>query len=343
MTTVDHYAQGTPSYVELTSPDQQRGQGVLRAAVRLGVRGRRHGRGGCVRRRVGAGRLDRRDRGQMPQLGGHPAFWGVYLAVDDVDATAAKVVPAGGKVEGGPFDVMELGRMASIQDPTRRPGEPLAGRPSPSARCGSTSPAARSGTSSRSPGPADGDAVLQRRPRRRVGVDADGDRRRLHLPHGRGPAGRGRVPAADGWHPAALGGLLQRRRHRRDDGAGRSSSAAACSVAPWDVPGSAGWRWSATRRALSSRCSRTRQRNPRPDVPTGEHCPHDLRLVPPGSPALPRSRQWCSPSARSRPGRRRRRRPWAGSSTPSTPATQASRSSRPPTRSGRPTRSAHRG
>ena len=54
----------------------------------------------------------------MPQLAGHPAFWGVYLAVDDVDATAAKVVPAGGKVEAGPFDVMELGRMASIQDPT---------------------------------------------------------------------------------------------------------------------------------------------------------------------------------------------------------------------------------
>lgn len=56
--------------------------------------------------------------GQMPQLAGHPAFWGVYLAVDDVDATTAKVEPAGGKVEAGPFDVMELGRMSSIQDPT---------------------------------------------------------------------------------------------------------------------------------------------------------------------------------------------------------------------------------
>ena len=56
--------------------------------------------------------------GQMPQLLGHPAFWGVYLTVDDVDATAAKVSEAGGKVEAGPFDVMELGRMASIQDPT---------------------------------------------------------------------------------------------------------------------------------------------------------------------------------------------------------------------------------
>ena len=45
-------------------------------------------------------------------------FWNVYLATDDVDATAAKVEEAGGKVEAGPFDVMEHGRMVAIQDPT---------------------------------------------------------------------------------------------------------------------------------------------------------------------------------------------------------------------------------
>jgi predicted enzyme related to lactoylglutathione lyase len=56
--------------------------------------------------------------GQMPQLGGHPAFWGVYLTVDDLDATAARVPGAGGKVEAGPIDVAGLGRMAMVQDPT---------------------------------------------------------------------------------------------------------------------------------------------------------------------------------------------------------------------------------
>ena len=50
----------------------------------------------------------------------HPAFWNVYLAADDVDAAAAKVAEAGGKVEAGPFDVMEHGRMVAIQDPTGR-------------------------------------------------------------------------------------------------------------------------------------------------------------------------------------------------------------------------------
>jgi uncharacterized protein len=56
--------------------------------------------------------------GQMPGMEGHPAFWGVYLAVDDVDAATAKVEPAGGKVEAGPFDVETNGRMSAIQDPT---------------------------------------------------------------------------------------------------------------------------------------------------------------------------------------------------------------------------------
>ena len=138
--------------------------------------------------------------GQMPQLQGHPAFWGVYLAVDDVDATAAKVVPAGGKVEAGPFDVMELGRMASHPGPHRRPREPLAGRPEHRLGAGQR---ARLPDLARAqqPGPARRHEVLQRRARRRVGGDADGDRRRLHLPHGRGPAGRRRLPAADGRLP----------------------------------------------------------------------------------------------------------------------------------------------
>jgi uncharacterized protein len=54
----------------------------------------------------------------MPELSGHPAFWSVYLAADDVDAAAEAVVEAGGIVEAGPFDVMRGGRMAAIRDPT---------------------------------------------------------------------------------------------------------------------------------------------------------------------------------------------------------------------------------
>jgi uncharacterized protein len=38
--------------------------------------------------------------------------------VDDVDAVTAKVEAAGGKVEAGPFDVADAGRMSAIVDPT---------------------------------------------------------------------------------------------------------------------------------------------------------------------------------------------------------------------------------
>ena len=119
MPKIDAYVQGTPSYVELQTPDQQAARAFY---------------GSLFGWEIGEVPLDDQGNvyltpskggesvagiaGQMPEMSGHPAFWGVYLAVDDVDATAAKVEGAGGKVEAGPFDVMDLGRMAAIQDPT---------------------------------------------------------------------------------------------------------------------------------------------------------------------------------------------------------------------------------
>jgi predicted enzyme related to lactoylglutathione lyase len=49
---------------------------------------------------------------------GVPTHWMLYIGVANADETAAKVEPAGGKVLKGPFDVMEHGRMAVLQDPT---------------------------------------------------------------------------------------------------------------------------------------------------------------------------------------------------------------------------------
>lgn len=52
------------------------------------------------------------------QAMGIPPHWLLYVAVTSADETAAKVVPAGGKILKAPFDVMEHGRMAILQDPT---------------------------------------------------------------------------------------------------------------------------------------------------------------------------------------------------------------------------------
>jgi len=68
--------------------------------------------------------LDGRNAGACYQLmpsmvaQGVPPHWMLYVCVPDADLTAAKAQTAGGKVLNGPFDVMDFGRMAVIQDPT---------------------------------------------------------------------------------------------------------------------------------------------------------------------------------------------------------------------------------
>jgi predicted enzyme related to lactoylglutathione lyase len=49
---------------------------------------------------------------------GVPPHWGIYMQVANADDAAAKAKQLGGNVIAGPFDVMEYGRMAVLQDPT---------------------------------------------------------------------------------------------------------------------------------------------------------------------------------------------------------------------------------
>ena len=105
MAKFEHYVQGTPSWIELSTPDlfgwsyDDHDMGDMGHYLIPKIDGDEIG---------GMG-------GQPPGMEGHPAYWGVYLAVDDVDAATAKVEPAGGKVDAGPFDVNTNGRMSAIQ------------------------------------------------------------------------------------------------------------------------------------------------------------------------------------------------------------------------------------
>ncbi|MFL6156159.1 MAG: VOC family protein [Marmoricola sp.] len=117
----EKYHQATPSYVELTAPDPAAGAAFYADLFGWDIDEMplpEEAGGGVYRQ----GRLEGDTvcgiSGQMPGLEGHPAFWGVYLTVDDIAAATAKVEPAGGKVEAGPFPVMEAGQMSAIQDPT---------------------------------------------------------------------------------------------------------------------------------------------------------------------------------------------------------------------------------
>jgi predicted enzyme related to lactoylglutathione lyase len=114
----DHYDQGTPSWVELSTTDQQAAQAFYGGLFGWSFEDNDMGDMGHYY----IGQIDGDDvagvGGQPPGMEDHPAYWGVYLAVDDVDAVTAKVEAAGGTVEAGPFDVMSAGRMSAIQDPT---------------------------------------------------------------------------------------------------------------------------------------------------------------------------------------------------------------------------------
>lgn len=114
----EKYAQGTPSYVELMTPDQEAAKAFYGPLFGWEFEDVPMGDAGYYVAVAKEGDSVAGISGQMPGMEGHPAFWGVYLTVDDVDAAAAKVAGAGGEVEAEPFDVMDLGRMAAIKDPT---------------------------------------------------------------------------------------------------------------------------------------------------------------------------------------------------------------------------------
>jgi hypothetical protein len=49
---------------------------------------------------------------------GAPPHWNTYISVENADAAAQRAQALGGKVLAPPFDVMDAGRMAILQDPT---------------------------------------------------------------------------------------------------------------------------------------------------------------------------------------------------------------------------------
>lgn len=52
-----------------------------------------------------------------PDCTGMPPCWGVYVTVNDVDATASQVEALGGKLLRPPMDIPEVGRFCVLQDP----------------------------------------------------------------------------------------------------------------------------------------------------------------------------------------------------------------------------------
>jgi len=114
---VTEYAPGTPSWVELSSPDTD-----AAAAFYGDLMGWSATEAGPVEE-TGGYRMfqqgDQRVAGLMGHMQeGQPTVWATYVSVADADDTAAKVKDAGGNVMVEPMDVMDIGRMAFFGDPT---------------------------------------------------------------------------------------------------------------------------------------------------------------------------------------------------------------------------------
>lgn len=68
-------------------------------------------------------KLDGRDVAALYEMGEEERstltpHWSSYVAVEDVDALAPRVLELGGEVLAHPFDVMTAGRMTALRDPT---------------------------------------------------------------------------------------------------------------------------------------------------------------------------------------------------------------------------------
>jgi predicted enzyme related to lactoylglutathione lyase len=115
MPEISEHAPGTPSWVDLASPDPD-------ASARFygGLFGWTAPDPGPVEE-TGGYRMLQRDGRDVAGLGptqapDQPAMWTTYVSTDDADAVTAKVQEAGGRVLMEPLDVLGAGRMAVFAD-----------------------------------------------------------------------------------------------------------------------------------------------------------------------------------------------------------------------------------
>lgn len=106
---------GTPSWVDLATDDVDKASNFYSALfgwkITVDPAPEARGYAMCTKRGLDVAGIGAKPDPAMPSV------WTTYLAVDDVDAIAAKIKAAGGQVLMEPFDVMEYGRMAIAVDP----------------------------------------------------------------------------------------------------------------------------------------------------------------------------------------------------------------------------------
>jgi len=120
MANIDKHPAGSFCWIELATTDQNEAKKFYTSLFGWSVNDNPMGPGEFYSifqlkgRDAAAGytlRKDQRDRGV-------PVHWSLYISVEDADQAVAKAKQAGGSILMPAFDVMDVGRMAVIHDPT---------------------------------------------------------------------------------------------------------------------------------------------------------------------------------------------------------------------------------
>jgi hypothetical protein len=114
-----HYAPGTFSWTDLTTPDQDAAKIFYSGLFGWEAEDNPVGDGAYYSMQLVDGKnvAAISPQPQQQQDAGVPPTWNSYISVENVDAVAERARELGATVHAGPFDVMDAGRMAVIQDP----------------------------------------------------------------------------------------------------------------------------------------------------------------------------------------------------------------------------------
>ncbi|MEA2297386.1 MAG: uncharacterized protein QOF77_322 [Solirubrobacteraceae bacterium] len=115
----ESYTPGTFSWTDLATTDQEGAKAFYAALFGWEAEDMPVGEGTVysMMRRDGKNVAAIAPQPQQQRDAGVPPLWQSYVSVESADATADLVKEHGGTVHAGPFDVLEAGRMAVIQDP----------------------------------------------------------------------------------------------------------------------------------------------------------------------------------------------------------------------------------
>ncbi|MEP6689396.1 MAG: VOC family protein [Gemmatimonadales bacterium] len=118
MPLMDTYAPGTFCWADLGTPDAAAAKRFYTALFGWIAEDRPMGPDACYTMLTVDGRSVAALYQQEPAAGGAPAQWLSYISVGSANQSAERAKALGAAVLMEPFDVLDVGRMAMVQDPT---------------------------------------------------------------------------------------------------------------------------------------------------------------------------------------------------------------------------------